>query len=114
MEQLDALLKEAPSFAQIGRGFGLENKLNFLRDVGDTVALQRQRHSFLRTHRIDRDGELGGLPVDQRLFEEQRFAATGRFHFAIGPFRNHEIGLDRRRNALQLACLFERLQKLAE
>jgi len=48
------------------------------------------------------------------LFEEQRFAATERFHFAIGPFRNHQIGLDRRRNAPQFAGLFQGLQKLAE
>ena len=87
MKQMDALLEQAPAFAQIGRRFRLEDELNLLREIVDAFDLQRQRHAASRAHGVDRDRELARLAVDQRLLEKQRLAAVGRFHFAIGPFR---------------------------
>ena len=104
MEQMDALLEQAPAFAQIGRRFRLENELNLLRDIVDAFPLQRHRHSPSRAHRVDGDGEFRCLAVDDRLLEKQRFSAAGRFHFAIGPFADDQIGIDRDRDAFQLAC----------
>ena len=54
------------------------------------------------------------LPSIDRLLEEQRFAAAGRFHLAVGPFRDQQIGLDRNGDALQFARFFESVDELAE
>ena len=59
-------------------------------------------------------GNFDGLPVDRRLLEEQRLPAAGRFHLAVRPFRDQQIGLDRNGDALQLARLIERLNELPE
>ena len=37
MEQMNALLEQAPAFAQIGRRFRLENELNLLREIVDAL-----------------------------------------------------------------------------
>ena len=59
-------------------------------------------------------GKLRNFSVDSRLLEKQRLSATGRFHFAIGPFGDEQIGIDRDRDAFQLACLLERFEEIPE
>ena len=58
MQQMDALLEQAPAFAQIGWRFRFEDQLNLLREIIDTFPLQRHRHAALRSHGVDGDGEL--------------------------------------------------------
>src|SRR5205085_2971511 len=110
----ESLFEEAPAFPQIRRRFRLQNKLNFLGEILDAVQLERHRHSPARSHRVDRDWKLRGPAVDRWLLEEQGLPAAGRFHFAIRPFANHQIGLDRDRHACQFAGSVERVDELAE
>ena len=42
------------------------------------------------------------------------FSATGRFHLAICPFRDYQLGIDRLVNALQFACALECFEKMLE
>ena len=35
MQQMDSLLQQAPTFAQIGRRFRFQDQLNFLREIGN-------------------------------------------------------------------------------
>ena len=114
MQQMNALLEQAPAFAQISWRFRFEDELNLLREIIDTFPLQRHRHAALRSHGVDSDGELRCLAVDDWLLEKQRFASAGRFHFAICPFADDQIGIDRNRNAIQLAGAIERFDKLRE
>ncbi len=114
MQQIQSLLKQAPAFAQIGRRFRFQDELNLLREIFHAVDLQRERHAPARAHRVDGDRKLRRLAVDRRLFEEQRLPATGRFHLAIRPFRDQQIGIDRNRDALQFARLIQRVDELPE
>ncbi len=59
-------------------------------------------------------GNFDGFPSIGGIFEEQRLPAAGRFHLAIRPFRDQQIGLDRDGNAFQFARLIERLDELPE
>ena len=59
-------------------------------------------------------GNCDVLPSIDRLLEKQRLAAAGRFHFAICPFADDQIGLDRNGDALQLAGAIERFDELRE
>jgi hypothetical protein len=53
VQEIESLFEEAPPFAQIGWRFCLEDKLNFLRKIFDAADLQRHRHAFPRSHRVD-------------------------------------------------------------
>jgi hypothetical protein len=88
--------------------------LNFLRQVIDTLALQRQRHPALRSHRVNSDRKIRRFPIDKRLLKEQGLAATGRFHFAVSPFADRQIGIDLSPDALQFAGAIKRLDELRE
>ena len=54
------------------------------------------------------------VAVDGRLLEQQRLAAAGRFHLAVGDFGDFEFGGDRLGDALEFAGAVERLDKIAE
>src|SRR2546423_1315360 len=114
MEQIDSLLEKAPAFPQIRRRFRLENELNLLGEILDTVQLQRHRHSPARSHRVDCHWKLRRPAVDRRFLEKERLPALGRFHLTVRPFAEYEIGLDRDRNARQFAGLIKCLDELAE
>ena len=114
MQQMNALLEQTPAFPQISWRFRLEDELNLLREIIHAFALQRHRHAASRAHGVDGDRELRRLAVDDRLFEKQRFAPIGRFHFAICPFADDQIGIDRDRDAIQFACAIERFDELRE
>ena len=112
---MESLLEQAPAFAQIGRRFRLQDELNLLREVVDAVEPAAPAPcARVEPIVLIATGNFDGLPSISGLLEEQRLAAAGRFHLAIRPFRNEQIGIDRNGDALQLARLVERLDELAE
>ena len=52
-------------------------------------------------------GKRGDDAVDGGLFKEQRLAAAGRFHFAVGDFGDFELGGDGLGNAFEFAGAVE-------
>jgi hypothetical protein len=48
------------------------------------------------------------------MLEKKRFSTAGRFHLAIRPFRNEQVGIDRNSDAFQLACLLKSIEELSE
>jgi hypothetical protein len=48
------------------------------------------------------------------VLEQQRFAAVGRFHLAVGPFSDEEIGVDRDSDTFQFAGFFKSIQELSK
>ena len=112
MQQIQSLFEQAPSFSQICRRFRFENELNLLRKIFHAAHLQRHRHALPRSQRIDRQRKLRRFAIDSRLLEEQRLSTAGRFHLAIRPFADNQVGLDRDGNASQLALLVERVDEL--
>ena len=95
VQKMNALFEQTPAFAQIGWRFCFEDELNFLRDLVDTFASKRHRNPLAGTHRVDRDRKFGNRSVHDRLLEQQRLSARRRFHLAVGPFADEQIGVDR-------------------
>ena len=48
------------------------------------------------------------------MLEQQRFAAAGRFHLAIGPFGDQQFGIDRDGDAFQFASLFQSIEEMCK
>jgi hypothetical protein len=87
-------------------------RLNFLRDVGDTVALQRQRHSFSEPIVLIAMGNLR-LPVISGCSKSSALPPR-EISFRDRPIPQSQTGLDWRRKCAATRLPFERLQKLAE
>ena len=68
----------------------------------------------MRAEGIDGDGERGDLAIDGRFFEEQRLAAAGVFHFAVGEFGDFEFGGDGLRDALSSPDCSSVIEKIAK
>ena len=68
----------------------------------------------MRAERVDGHRKGRHLPVDRRLFDEQRLAAARRFHFAIGQCGDFQFSGDRLGDAFEFAGLIQRLHKLAK
>ncbi len=52
--------------------------------------------------------------VDGGFFEEQRFAAAGRFHLPVGEFSDFEFGGDGQGDAGQFTGLFQSADEIVE
>ncbi len=104
VEQMETLLEQIPAAAEVGGRFGLEDQLNLSRKISNVVQLERHRHSPGRSHGVDSQREVRFTSVDKRSLEEQSLAASCGFHLAVGAFRNQQIGVDRKGDALQLTC----------
>src|SRR5439155_26296029 len=81
VQQMNSLLEQIPSFAQIGWRLRFQDELKFLGDVSNVCDLQRERHPLPGTHGVDCNWERGFPPVDNRLLEQQRFSTAARLHF---------------------------------
>src|SRR3954468_5551930 len=114
MQQVDTLFEQVPAAAEIGWRLRLKDELNLLRDFIHILASERHGHATARTHRVDCDGKVRRLAVDNRFLEKQRFSASRRLHLTVSPFADEQIGIDRKRNALQLAGLLEDLEKMTK
>ena len=62
---------------------------------------------FQRTHGVDGQRERRNFAVDGGFLEQQRLAAVGRFHFAVGDLGDFEFGGDGLGNAFEFAGTVE-------
>src|SRR2546430_2860174 len=53
-QKMNPLFEQTPAFAQIGRRFCFENKLNLLCDLFNAFAAERHRDPLTLAHRLDR------------------------------------------------------------
>jgi galactosylceramidase len=60
-------------------------------------------HALVRAQRVDGHGKRRDDAVDGGLLEQQRLAAAGRFHFAVGDLGDFEFGGDGLGNAFEFA-----------
>ncbi len=114
VQQMNSLLEQTPTFAQIGWRFCFQNELNLLGDICDVRDLQGQRNPAARSHRIDRDREFRFSSIDDRLLEKKRLPPSRRFHFAVSPFCNEQIRVDRDGDAFQLARFVKSVEELSK
>ena len=106
-EQLDG-------FLETRRRLGLHQRAKFVRDFLDGFRAHAQGHAFVRPKRVDGHGKRRDAAVDGGFFEQQRLAATGRFHFAVGDLGDFELGGDRLGNAFEFARLVEGVDEIAK
>jgi len=114
VQQMNPLFEQTPTFSQIGRRFCFQDELNFLRNVSNVCDLQRQSHAAAGSHRVDRHWEFRFSSIDNRLLEKNRFPTIRRFHFAVRPFCNEQIGVDRNSDAFQLARFVKSVEELSK
>src|SRR5205807_9050031 len=70
VQQMNSLLEQIPSFAQIGWRLRFQDELKFLVDVSNVCDLQRERHAPARPHGINSNLERGFPPVDTALLKQ--------------------------------------------
>ena len=105
-EQLDRL-------AERGRRLGFHQRAEFGGDFS-TESAPSAGPCVSRAERVDGDGKRSDDPVDRGLLDEQRLAAAGRFHLAVGEFGDLELGRDRLRDAPEFPSLVKSLDKIAK
>jgi hypothetical protein len=106
--------EEFQGFAQAGGGLGLHESAEFGGGGIDGFGADAHGHATMGAESVDGDGEWGELPIYGRFFDEERLAAIGRLHFAIGEFGDFQFGGNGLRDALKLARLLERAEEVAK
>ena len=114
MAQIQRLAEQFDGFAETGRRLGLHQRAEFGGDFVHGIRAQAHGHALVRTQRVDGQRERRDCAVDGGLLEQQRLAAAGRFHFAVGDLGDFEFGGDGLGNALEFAGAVERVDKIAE
>ncbi len=112
--QVQCGAEELNCFTKAHWRFRFQQRAEFRGDLVHGIRAQAQGHPFPRTHRIDGKREGRGLAVDGGFLNEQRLAAAGRFHLAVGEFGDFEFGGERLRDAGQFTRPFELLHELPE
>ena len=105
--QVERLAEQLDGFAKTGRRFGFHQRAEFGGDFIHGIRAQAHGHALVRAHGVDGERKRRNHAVDGRLLEQQRLAAAGRFHFAVGDFGDFEFGGDGLRNALEFAGAVE-------
>ena len=106
-EQLDGLLETR-------RRLGLHQRAEFVRDFIHGLRAHAHGHALMRAERVDGHGKRRDDAVDGVLLEQQRLAAAGQFHFAVGDLGDLEFGGDGLGNAFEFARLVEGVDEIAE
>ena len=106
-EQLDG-------FLETGRRLGLHQRAEFVRDFVHGFRAHAHGHALVRAERVDGHGKRRDDAVDGGLLEQQRLAAAGRFHFAVGDLGDFQFGGDGLGNAFEFARAVERVDEIAE
>jgi len=96
VDDFEAFAEEGPGLAErLGR-LGFEEEGDLVGDFVDVADFEGEGHAPLGTEGVDQDGEGGDFSVrKKRLFDEEGFAAAGRFHFAISEGGDFEFGANR-------------------
>ncbi len=112
--QIHGLTEQLHGFPQRSRRFGFHQRAKFGGSFVHGICAEAQRHSFVRTQRVDGGGKRRHNAVHRRLLDKQRLAAAGRFHLAVGEFGDFQFGGDGLRDAFEFAGTVERFEELAE
>jgi len=112
--QIEGLAEQFDGFAKTGRRLGFHERTEFGGDLVHGTRPHAHGHAFPGTHRVDGQRERRDFAVDGRLLEQQRLAAAGRFHLAVGDFGDFEFGGDGLRDAFEFAGAVEVPDKIAE
>ena len=114
MAQVEGLAEQFDGFAETGRRLGFHERAQFGSDFVHGTRAHAHGHAFPGAHRVDGERERRDFAVDGRFFEQQRLAAAGRFHFAVGDFGDFEFGRDGLGDAFEFAGAVELPDKIAE
>ena len=114
MAQVECLAEQFDGFAKAGWRLGLHERAEFCGDLVHGIRAQAQGHALVRTHRVDGNGKRRDDAVDGWLLEQERLAAVGRFHFAVGDLGDFQFGRNRLGNAFEFARGFERVEKITK
>jgi hypothetical protein len=112
--QIERGAEELDGFTKTGWRFGFHERAEFRGEFFDRIDAEAAGHAAIGAKGVDGDGKGRDLAVDGGFFEEQRLAAAGEFHFAVGDFGDFEFGGDGLGDAAEFTRLFERPQKFAE
>ena len=114
MAQIQRLAEQFDGFLETRRRLGLHQRAEFVRDFVHGIRAHAHGHALVRAERVDGHGKRRDDAVDGGLFEQQRLAAAGRFHFAVGDLGDFEFGGDGLGNAFEFARAVERVDEIAE
>ena len=92
------------------RHLRLQKVGDLARDVVDIHRPERHAHPLARAEHIDRERNLRSL----RVFEEERRAAVGHLHHAVGDFGYLKIGVHRRAYSFELSLALQARQEVLE
>ena len=95
-------------------GLAFISDAEFGGDFVHGIRAQAHGHALVRTHRVDGERKRRDRAVDGGFLEQQRLAAAGRFHFAVGEFGDFEFGGDGLGNAFEFAGAVELADKIAK
>ncbi len=93
--EVDGEREEFHRLAHGGRRLGLHQRAKFVRHFIHGFGAHAHGHAFVGAKCVDRDGEGRDEAIDSGLLEQQRFAAAGLFHFAVGDFGDFQLGGNR-------------------
>ena len=99
MAQVECVAEQFDGFAKAHGRLGLHQRAEFGGGFVHRIRSQAHGHALVRTHRVDGNWKRRNLAVDGGFLEQQRLAAAGRFHFAVGDLGDFEFGGDGLRNA---------------
>ncbi len=114
MAQIQRLTEQFDRFAETRGRLGLHQRAEFVRHFVHGIRAHAHGHALVRAERVDGHGKRRDDAVDGGLFEQQRLAAAGRFHFAVGDLGDLEFGGDGLGNAFEFARLVEGVDEIAE
>ena len=112
--QIQRLAKQFDGFLETRGRLGFHQRAKLAGDVRHGIGAHAHGHAPVRTQSVDGHGKGRNHAGDGGLLEEQRLAAAGRFHLAVGEFGDFEFGGHGLGDAFQLARAVKRVHKIAE
>ena len=114
MAQIQREREQLDGFLETRRRFGLHQRAKLVRDFIHGFRAHAHGHALVRAERVDGHGKRRDDAIDGGLLEQQRLAAAGQFHFAVGNLGDLEFGGDGLGNAFEFARLVEGVDEIAE
>ena len=114
MAQVHRLAEQLYRLAQRRGRLGFHERAKFGGGGIHGGCAERHRHALVGAERVDRDGKRRDDAVDGGLLDEQRFAAAGFLHLAVGELGDFQFGGDGLGDAEEFAGLVEPVNEIAE
>ena len=112
--QIQRSAEQFDRFAETHRRLGFHQRAEFSGDFVHGIGAQAHGHAFPGTHRVDCQWKWRDLSVDSRFLDQQRLAAGGRFHLAVGEFADLEFGSDGNGDGNEFTGAIQLLHKFPE